>query len=256
MLLAHELVGDERAPAVVLVHGITENHETWRPVIEALAADHCVLAVDLRGHGDSDDEPPYDPQGYASDVAETIAAVGLQRPLIVGHSLGGVVVTVVPAFCTDVVGVMNVDQPLQLAGFQTALKQIEPLLRGTPEQFREAIGMVFAGLVGPLAGDELSRVGALRQPDQDVVLGTWAAVLDSTPEELDALAPVMLAASAGVPYLALHGIDPGPEYEDWLRAHLPQLEYEVWPDHGHYPFLVDLPRFLDRLAAFEAEVRS
>ena len=256
MLLAHELVGDEHAPAVVLVHGITENHETWRPVVEALAADHRVLAVDLRGHGDSEHEAPYDPQSYAQDVAETIAAAGLRAPLLVGHSLGGVVVTVVPAFCADVVGVVNVDQPLQLAAFQAALKQIEPMLRGTPEQFREAIGMVFAGMVGPLSGDQLARVSALRRPDQDVVLGTWQQVLDRLPAELEAMAPVLVAASAEVPYLSLHGIDPGPEYAGWLRAHLPQVRYEVWPDHGHYPFLVDLPRFLDRVAAFEAEVRS
>ena len=256
MLLAHELVGDQRAPAIVLVHGITESRETWRPVIEALAADHRVLAVDLRGHGRSDHEPPYDPQHYAEDVAETIAAAGLVDPLVVGHSLGGVVVTVLPAYRSDVVGVVNVDQPLQLGGFQAALQQIEPLLRGTTEQFDEAIGMVFAGMTGPLAGDELARVSALRRPDQDVVLGTWQRVLVGLPEELAAMAPVLVAGSAEVPYLALHGIDPGPEYEGWLRAHLPQVDYEVWPDHGHYPFLVDHDRFIARLAGFEAEVRA
>ena len=62
MLLAHELAGDASAPAIVLVHGITESRETWRPIIEALAADHRVLAVDLRGHGASEHEPPYDPR--------------------------------------------------------------------------------------------------------------------------------------------------------------------------------------------------
>ena len=104
MLLAHELAGDDGAPAIVLVHGITESRETWRPIIEALAADHRVLAVDLRGHGASEHEPPYDPAHYGGDVAETIAAAGLIEPLIVGHSLGGVVVTAVPAFCPAVVG--------------------------------------------------------------------------------------------------------------------------------------------------------
>lgn len=256
MLLAHELVGDEQAPAVVLVHGITECHETWRPVIDALAADHQVLAVDLRGHGDSDREPPYDPPHYAQDVAETIAVAALQAPLVVGHSLGGVVVTVVPAFCADVVGVVNVDQPLDLGGFQAAVRQLEPMLRGTPEQFGGAMDAVLDSMSGPLTGAPLERVKSLRQGDQDVVLGTWAMLLERSPEEVAASVPALLEAAHGVPYLSLHGIDPGPEYEGWLRARLPRLEYEVWADHGHYPHLVDTPRFLARLAEFEAQVRS
>ena len=59
-----------------------------------------MLAVDLRGHGASAHEPPYDPQHYAQDVAETIAAAGWIDPLVVGHSLGGVVTTVVPRSAT------------------------------------------------------------------------------------------------------------------------------------------------------------
>ena len=111
-------------------------------------------------------------------------------------------------------------------------------------------------MAGPLAGDELARVQALRQPDQEVVLGTWALLLDRPAAELAATVPVLLDAAREVPYLSLHGIDPGPEYEGWLRAHLPDVEYEVWPDHGHYPHLVDHDRFMARLAEFEAEVRG
>ncbi len=38
-------------PPVILVHGITESHESWAPVTERLAATHRVIAMDLRGHG-------------------------------------------------------------------------------------------------------------------------------------------------------------------------------------------------------------
>ena len=256
MLLAHEVDGDDDAPAIVLVHVITESRATWRPIREALVVDHRVLTVDLRGHGASAHEPPYDPQHYAEDVAETIAAVGLIDPLLVGHSLGGVVVTVVPAFCDAVVGVVNVDQPLELGSFRDALLQLEPQLRGSPEEFTAAMNAVFDGMYGALDGDELARIRAARRPDQDVVLGTWALLLDSTPEELAATTPGLLAAVGVRPYFSLHGIDPRPGYADWLTANLPSATVEVWPDHGHYPFLVDPKRFLDRLAEFEREVRA
>lgn len=256
MLLAHELVGSDDAPTVVLVHGITESRETWRPITEALARDHRVLAVDLRGHGASDHVVPYDPAHYAADVAETIAAAGLSAPLLIGHSLGGVVVTAVPGFHHDVVGVINVDQPLELGGFRAALREIEPALRGTPDQFDGVFGIVFDSMNGPLAGEELARVTSIRRPDQEVVLGTWALVLDAPEDELAAAVDALAAAVGNRPYLSLHGIDPGREYTDWLRARVPQAVVEVWPDQGHYPHLVDPARFLARVAEFERNVRS
>ena len=55
-----------------------------------------------------------------------------------------------------------------------------------------------------------------------------------------------------VPYLALHGIDPGPDYGAWLRGVIPTATLEVWDGDGHYPHLVEPARFLDRLRAFES----
>ncbi|MEO5900089.1 MAG: alpha/beta fold hydrolase [Ilumatobacteraceae bacterium] len=252
MLLAHDLLGPPDAPPLVLVHGITESRATWARVAETLSADHRVLSVDLRGHGDSPAGSRYDPVAYAADVAETVAAVGMADPVIVGHSLGGVVVTAYPSVgsCRAIV---NVDQPLRLAGFKDGLLSLAPMLRGSTEQFREAIGMVFDGMRGPLAADEVARVESIRRPDQTVVLGTWKSVLESSTAELDE-AIVALTGAVHVPYLSLHGIDPGPDYAEWLHGQIPQATVEVWPDHGHYPHLVDTPRFVARLAAFEREL--
>jgi pimeloyl-ACP methyl ester carboxylesterase len=251
MLLAHELAGEPDAPAVVLIHGITESRATWRPIIAVLGGDHRVLAVDLRGHGDSSPGDKYNPGVYARDVIETVAAAGLVDPLVVGHSLGGVVATAYAALgqCR---GVLDVDQPLHLGGFKDALLALEPLLRGSPEQFREAIGIVFDQMRGPLPVDEVARVEAIRRPDQTVVLGTWQAVLEGSVEDLEATIRTLTAA-VHVPFLSLHGIDPGADYVGWLQAQIPQAVVEVWPDHGHYPHLVDPTRFLTRLAAFERE---
>ncbi|MCU1502737.1 MAG: alpha/beta hydrolase fold [Ilumatobacteraceae bacterium] len=254
MLLAHELTGPEAAPPVVLIHGITESRATWQPVIDVLQRDHRVLAVDLRGHGESAAGDAYAPLDYAHDVADTVAAVGLVDPLVVGHSLGGVVATAY-ALVGPSCGIVDVDQPLRLAGFKAALADLEPMLKGSHDEFRAAIGMVFDQMRGPLAPAEVTRVEGLRRPVQEVVLGTWKAVFESSPDELDTTVR-SLTSGVHVPYLSLHGIDPGPDYAAWLQAQIPQAVVEVWPDHGHYPFLVDLPRFVARLAEFEHEVRG
>ena len=118
---AHERVG--AGPPLVLVHGITESRRSWDPVMAGLAASHDVVAVDLRGHGESAATPPFDLMTMAGDVHEVVAAAGLAPPLLVGHSLGGMVVTAYAAMfpCR---GVVNVDQSLALAGLQHSLRQI------------------------------------------------------------------------------------------------------------------------------------
>lgn len=254
MLLAHELTGHLSNPALVLIHGITDNRAMWHPLLERLAADHVVLAVDLRGHGESEDGDAYDPISYASDVVETAASLGIADAIVVGHSLGGVVASAVAAI-SPCRAVVNIDQPLRLSGFKEALGQLEPMLKGDAESFQMAIDLMFGAMNGPLPEAEQARLKANQRANQDVVLGTWASVFESTEAELDATVEA-LAAAITVPYLALHGIDPGPGYAEWLQRLVPTAIVEQWPDTGHYPHLVHPERFLDRLAAFEAQVRG
>src|SRR5438309_3300704 len=78
---------------LVLVHGITESRRVWDPLIATLARSHDVVAVDLRGHGESAATPPFDLITLASDVRHVLEPAGMAQPLLVGHSLGGTVVT-------------------------------------------------------------------------------------------------------------------------------------------------------------------
>jgi pimeloyl-ACP methyl ester carboxylesterase len=242
-------VVDGAGPDLVLVHGITESRHSWDPLIPALAASHRVIRPDLRGHGESARQAPYDLLTMADDLAAVVAAAGAEAPAVVGHSLGGAVVTAYAAAGHPCRAVVNIDQALQLGGFKDALAPIEPMLRADDGSFRAAINMVFGLLDGALPPAERARLDASSSPEHEVVLGVWAAVFESPAEELDALAGSLLGA-VSVPYLALHGIDPGPDYPGWLAARLPQAVFELWPDLGHYPHLVEPERFLNRLADF------
>jgi pimeloyl-ACP methyl ester carboxylesterase len=235
--------------SLVLVHGITESRATWDPLLPRLA-DHSLLAVDLRGHGAAFRHAPFDLATMAGDVLADMAAAGVDpaEAVLIGHSLGGTVVSAM-ASATSVKGVINVDQPMRLADFQAGLLQLEALLRGDEASFRSAIDMVFAAMRGPLSESETVRVESLRQPNQEVVLGIWQPVLESTVEQLDALVEGV-AGAIRAPYLSLHGIDPGPAYAEWLTSLVPSATVEVWADHGHYPHLVDMDRFAARVDAF------
>src|SRR5215217_3415010 len=75
---------------VVLLHGLASNARIWDGVAPRLAgAGLRVVALDLRGHGDSDQ--PGEGYGFETvgrDLAAALAAVGLARPLLAGHSWG------------------------------------------------------------------------------------------------------------------------------------------------------------------------
>ena len=238
-------------PAVVLVHGITEHRRSWDPLFPRfLQAGYRVVLIDLRGHGDSSKIGPYDLATLASDVGHVLAAEGLDDALLVGHSLGGAVVSAYAAGgpCR---GVVNVDQPLALAGFKEALTELEPMLKGSTEQFEGAMFAVFDQMAGQLPASERQRIEMVRTPDQDVVLGIWGMIFEADVEELDATID-QVAAGITVPYLSLHGIDPGADYGDWLTSRIPAATVEVWPDLGHYPHLVEPDHFIDRIREFDA----
>ncbi len=244
--LAYEVTGE--GPPLVLVHGITECGASWAPLVPRLAVDHRVIVIDLRGHGASGHAPPYDLLTFASDLRSVLDAEGVGGDaVLVGHSLGGTVVTAFAgAFACR--AVMNVDQPLALGDFQAGLRQLEPLLRGSEADFAAAISAVFESMRGALDADETQRIESLRRPDREVVLGVWSVVLESELDDLDALVAAMTSGIV-VPYLSLHGIDPGPAYADWLHQHIPGAEVEVWDGVGHYPHLVDPDLFVTRLHA-------
>jgi pimeloyl-ACP methyl ester carboxylesterase len=248
--LAHDLQGD--GPLLVLVHGITENRHSWDPLTADLARDHRVLRVDLRGHGESPKGDDYSIATLADDVAAVVAEVdpGGPPPLLVGHSLGGMVVTAYAA-AHDVRGAVNVDQSLDLAPLQVGVQAQAENLRG--EAFPAVISALFDSMRGTISDAEWARLNGLRRPDQAVVLAIWSLLLDTTPDELEKAVDAMVSGLTA-PYLALDGIDPGPGHAEWLAQRIPQAELEVWAGLGHYPQLVEPERFLARVRRFEAEL--
>ncbi len=247
--IAYEVRGT--GPDVVLVHGITDDRATWGPVTELLAGDHRVITLDLRGHGESGSATDYGALAMAGDVAAVLAAVGASDPVLVGHSLGGFVVTAL-ASQMPARAVVNVDQPLLMSGFKEALGPLEPLLRGDAASFRQALGLVFDSMASPLDATTQAMLDGHRDAARpDVVLGVWDLVLTSPAEELDAIVEAVLP-TISAPYLAVHGVDPGDDYRSWLSALLPQVRLDVWPDTGHYLHLVDPERFVALVRSFIA----
>lgn len=89
------LVYDRRGSGepLVLIHGIGHRRQAWAPMMDRLAERYDVIAVDLAGFGESPryaKGTPYDMENACRDLAENFAEWGIERPHVVGNSLGGV----------------------------------------------------------------------------------------------------------------------------------------------------------------------
>ncbi len=85
-----ELVGD--GPAVVFTHGLGGSLESWRPAAERLRDRYRVLTWDVRGFGASDRNPVgLSPRLWAADLSALLRALEIERAVIAGISMGGVI---------------------------------------------------------------------------------------------------------------------------------------------------------------------
>jgi pimeloyl-ACP methyl ester carboxylesterase len=86
--LYYETYGSGRP--MILLHGGLASGEMFGPILGELSEDHQVIAVDLQGHGRTADiDRPIDVRLMADDIAALIDHLGLDRPDVVGYSLGG-----------------------------------------------------------------------------------------------------------------------------------------------------------------------
>ncbi|MBV9563365.1 MAG: alpha/beta fold hydrolase [Bradyrhizobium sp.] len=136
--LAHFEAGpaDPRTPSLLLVNGWTGDHRIFTPQIEHFAQSRRVVAINLRGHGASDaPEQEYTMAGFADDIAWQCFLLGMDRPVVIGHSLGGAISLELCGRYPELAsGLIMIDSIVMPAGE----------MRNAPE-----VGQLLAGIGGP-----------------------------------------------------------------------------------------------------------
>lgn len=107
--------GDRRAPGVILVHGGAAHAHWWSFLAPTIAADYHVVAPDLSGHGDSGQCEEYPRDAWAGQLLAVAADAGIVgAPVLVGHSMGGLVSIVCASIYGDqLAGAIIVDSPVR-----------------------------------------------------------------------------------------------------------------------------------------------
>jgi pimeloyl-ACP methyl ester carboxylesterase len=177
-------------PPVVLLHGLTGSGACWSPLARALERHFDVVMPDARGHGGS--SAPNDGYRYddlASDVVGLVRGLDLARPVLVGHSMGGMTAAVVASRAPGILrGTILVDPT-----FLEPARQREVHESDVAEQHRRALALPRAELVAQARARHPERAPELIELQAEARLQTQLGAFD-------VLAP------------------PNPDYRDVVRA--------------------------------------
>jgi pimeloyl-ACP methyl ester carboxylesterase len=168
--------GPAEAPPVVLLHGITGHARVWDHLAERLVPGRRVLALDQRGHGDSDPAPDDDYRvgTMADDVAAFAGSLRLERLALLGHSMGGRIAiqyAAAHAARLDRLVIVDIGPDIELTGLQ----RVRDMMSKAPERIEsEEWAVEYIRRANPLQDVDLLRHrvrhGLKRLPDGEL---TW-----------------------------------------------------------------------------------
>ncbi|MEL7156862.1 MAG: alpha/beta hydrolase [Actinomycetota bacterium] len=107
--------GDRSLPCLLLLHGGAAHAHWWSFIAPQFTSDYYVVAPDLSGHGDSGRRERYTMEQWADEVMAVVAdAGGHERPIVVGHSMGGhVAIAVAARYGQELAGAIILDAPVR-----------------------------------------------------------------------------------------------------------------------------------------------
>lgn len=86
----YRITGDQAQPKMVFLHGLMGFLNNWGSITREMSKQYCCLVFDQRGHGKSfKPHQSYQPEDYASDLLQILDALGWEKIILVGHSMGG-----------------------------------------------------------------------------------------------------------------------------------------------------------------------
>ena len=237
--IAYSVEGDGEV-AVVLIHGWSCDRTYWREQIEPLMATYKVVSLDLAGHGTSGVErAEWTLASFGADVRAVVEALGLERVILVGHSMGApVALEAVPLLAGKVLGVVAVDSLHDVGAkpdpqqWQGVIESYESDFNGTCNQFVHSMFLDAA--------------------DPELVESTALDMCSATPEiatelmrRFGAYDQAAALRAAAVPVRAINSAA-YPTNVEGNREHATDFDVRVMEGVGHFPMLV-VPGELNRL---------
>lgn len=217
-------------PPVVLLHGLMGSGACWTPLACALESEFDVVMPDARGHGGSSaPHHGYRYEDLASDVVGLIRALGLSRPVLLGHSMGGMTAAVVASRGAEFLrGLVLVDPT-----FLSPARQREVYESDVANQHRRVLAQSRSELIEQARARHPDRSPELVEIQVEARLRTCLAAFEVLTPPNPAYCDVVGAIE--VPSLLVIGDRPVVTLEmaAQLRSLNPRLQVEQIPNAGH-----------------------
>lgn len=218
----------------------------WLEPLRTLGRRRRAVAIDLPGHGDSEGSGADRVETYRDVVKEFVAAVGLERAVVVGHSMGGAIAQSLALAYPELLA------GLVLVGTGARLRVQPQILAGLRADTRRTVELVTGLARAPGAPAEL-----LRQ-DADALLRTPVPVIEGDLLACDAFDLMEHVKTITLPTLIICGTDDRmtpPKYADYLHRQINGSQRTLIPAAGHMVMLEqpdkvsrEIEAFLERLA--------
>lgn len=259
-------------PPMVFLHGWTSSHREWLYYATAMA-DLCrCYCWDARGHGLSAAATPTPPtrERMAADLHDLIVHFELERPLLLGHSMGALTIWeyLAQQGCGSVGGLVLADQSPRLmtdADWKLGIYgdfdagRSEALLQAMREDFAETVlrlgaeGLNLRSRAGYRRDTEGWRMlrDYLRSLDPEPLIACWASLVASDYRDLlpQIDLPTLLIFGARSEF---YGVDTA----NYVREQMPRARLELYCDGDHSPQLWRRERFLGDLRRFAEELKG
>jgi non-heme chloroperoxidase len=253
------VVDEGDGPPIVFVHGVMMSGRFFANQVSGLRAAHRVVVPDLRGHGQSEKVlSGHTVANYAQDLHLLLDARSIHRPVLVGWSMGAMVVyEYLKAFGSNsVAGLVIVDQPpsdFAWEGYPFGVLTVEALAEMVEglQLDQRAVAEEFAGLMQ-------------HEPQEDV--SAW--MVEEIMRVPSAVASTILVnqtlrdyrpflAEISCPTLVAFGKDPKltpPEAGEYIASQIPGARFELFEHSSHVPFLEEADRFNTVVSEFAASL--
>ena len=255
--------GNPEGPAVLFIHGFMQCHLSWQAQLESdLAKDFRLIAIDARGHGQSDkpdDTAAYtDGKHWAGDIAAVIEQLDLHKPVLVGWSYGGLIMLdyCQRYGCDDIAGINFV---------AAAVRRVTDRNAPPPTIAQTRADLLSEDLLTRISGTRAFLRACTAKPVDQDSFETWLAFNMLVPQrvrqamfdrELD-FDPVLdaLSVPALVTYCTADAVVQ-PQMGEHAMAHLPNARASIYEGIGHAPFHEDSERFNTELADFVRQAHA
>jgi pimeloyl-ACP methyl ester carboxylesterase len=218
-------------PPVVLLHGLTGSGACWTPLARALEGEFDIVMPDARGHGGSSaPHHGYRYDDHASDVVGLICGLELSRPVLLGHSMGGMTAAVVASRCAGILrGLILVDPT-----FLSAERQREVHDSDVADQHHRALGLRKSDVVAQARARHPRRspdiLEVLAEARLNTRMGAFDVLTPPNPEYRDVVSaidvPTLLVIGDSNPVVTL-------EMATELRSLKPRVRIEQVQGAGH-----------------------